>query len=61
MDVLNKPEKKKDRDIQIDDSLEQYLDQPVFQEKLDKVNEMLEKFGLPDFEKLENARQMRRS
>ena len=38
-------------EIEIDNSLKKYLDKPIFQEKVDKANEMLEKFGLPDFEK----------
>ena len=39
--------KQKELEIIIDKSLEQYKDVPIFQEKLDKANEILEKAGVP--------------
>lgn len=33
--------------VRIDKSLEQYKDQPLFQEKLDKANKVLRTVGLP--------------
>lgn len=33
--------------VRIDDSLEKYKTLPVFQEKVDKANEMLRTIGLP--------------
>ena len=33
--------------IIIDNSLEKYKNMPIFQEKLDMANEMLQKIGLP--------------
>jgi len=33
--------------VQIDNSLEKFKDQPIFQEKLDKANEVLLGVGLP--------------
>ncbi len=33
--------------IRIDNSLEKYKSMPVFQEKVDKANEMLKTVGLP--------------
>lgn len=33
--------------VSIDNSLKKFIELPVFQEKLDKANEVLEKVGLP--------------
>jgi transcription antitermination factor NusA-like protein len=33
--------------IRIDNSLEKYIKMPIFQEKVDKANEMLRTVGLP--------------
>ncbi len=33
--------------IRIDNSLEKYTSMPIFQEKVDKANEMLKTVGLP--------------
>ena len=44
IDELNK---KKIPVVRIDNSLEQFKDQPIFQEKVDKANEMLKNIGLP--------------
>jgi hypothetical protein len=33
--------------VRIDDSLEIYLDKPIFQDKVDKTNEALRTIGLP--------------
>jgi hypothetical protein len=34
-------------EIQIDKSLEKYVDMPLFQEKVEKANKMLRTIGLP--------------
>jgi hypothetical protein len=39
--------KKKTPIVVIDNSLEKYKDLPLFQEKVDKANEMLRTVGLP--------------
>lgn len=39
--------KRKTPVVVIDDSLEKYKDFPLFQEKVDKANEMLRTVGLP--------------
>ncbi len=46
---MTKREKKgkKTPNITIDKSLEKYREQPVFQEKLDKANEVLARVGVP--------------
>ena len=33
--------------VKIDKSLDKYLDMPLFQEKVDKANEVLNRVGLP--------------
>ena len=33
--------------VRIDNSLEKFKDLPIFQDKVDKANEMLENVGLP--------------
>ncbi len=33
--------------VQLDNSLEKYLDMPLFQEKLDEANRIMNKVGLP--------------
>ena len=38
---------KKIPEVRIDNSLEKYNDMPIFQEKLNKANEVLKKVGLP--------------
>ena len=37
--------------VQIDNSLEQFKEQPLFQEKVDKANEVLKNIGLPKIKK----------
>jgi len=37
--------------VRIDNSLEKYKKMPIFQEKVDKANEVLRTVGLPKFEK----------
>ena len=38
--------------VRIDNSLEQFKGQPLFQEKVDKANEILKNIGLPKIKKL---------
>lgn len=35
----------------VDKSLDKYLEQDVFKEKFDKMNRLIDKYGLPDFDK----------
>ena len=44
-------DKKKTPVVRIDPSLERYKDVPMFQEKVDKANEMLRTVGLPKTKK----------
>ncbi|WP_209332699.1 hypothetical protein [Lunatimonas salinarum] len=37
--------------VRIDNSLEQFKGQPLFQEKVDKANEILKNIGLPKIKK----------
>jgi len=37
--------------VRIDNSLEQFKEQPLFQEKVDKANEILKNIGLPKIKK----------
>jgi hypothetical protein len=48
IDELNK---KKVPIVRIDDSLEPFKRQPLFQEKVDKANEILKNIGLPKIKK----------
>lgn len=48
IDELNK---KKVPIVRIDNSLEQFKEQPLFQEKVDKANEVLKTIGLPKLKK----------
>lgn len=48
IDELNK---KKVPIVRIDNSLEQFKEQPLFQEKVDKANEVLKNIGLPKLKK----------
>jgi hypothetical protein len=48
IDELNK---KKVPIVRIDNSLEQFKGQPLFQEKVDKANEILKNIGLPKIKK----------
>lgn len=48
IDELNK---KKVPVVRIDNSLEQYKKLPIFQDKVDKANEMLKNIGLPKVKK----------
>lgn len=48
IDELNK---KKVPVVRIDKALEKYKDMPVFQDKVDKANEMLKNVGLPKTKK----------
>jgi hypothetical protein len=36
--------------LKIDNSLEKYVKMPIFQDKVDKANEMLRTVGLPKFD-----------
>ena len=45
--TINKLNKSKLPIVRIDKSLEKYKDQPLFQDKLDKANEVLRTVGLP--------------
>ena len=38
--------------VQIDNSLEKYKNMPIFQDKVDKANEMLRTIGLPKLAKM---------
>lgn len=48
IDELNR---KKVPVVRIDNSLEQYKEQPLFQDKVDKANEILKNIGLPKMKK----------
>ena len=48
IDELNK---KKTPVVRIDNSLEKFKDQPLFQDKVDKANEILKNIGLPKIKK----------
>ncbi len=48
---INELNKRKTPIVVIDDSLKKYKDSPLFQDKVDKANEMLKTVGLPDFTK----------
>jgi len=48
--------KRKTPVVVIDDSLEKYKDLPLFQEKVDKANEMLRTVGLPKANKKKTRR-----
>jgi len=37
--------------VRIDQSLELYKDQPIFQEKVDKANQIIKNVGLPNLKK----------
>lgn len=37
--------------MKVDKSLDKYVEMNPFKEKLDRANEILEKYGLPDFDK----------
>jgi hypothetical protein len=37
--------------VRIDQSLELYKDQPIFQEKVNKANQIIENVGLPNLKK----------
>jgi len=39
--------------VRIDKSLEKFKEQPLFQEKVDKANEILKNIGLPKIRKLD--------
>lgn len=47
MNILQELNEKKIPIIRIDNSLEKYKSMPIFQEKVDKANEMLKTVGLP--------------
>jgi hypothetical protein len=48
---INDLSKRKTPIVVIDNSLNKYKDMPLFQDKVDKANEMLKTVGLPDFTK----------
>ncbi len=50
MKTIEELNKSKTPIIQIDSSLEKYKDMPLFQEKVDKANEVLRTVGLPKLE-----------
>jgi hypothetical protein len=53
---LNEINKRKTPIVIIDNSLKKYKDMPLFQDKVDKANEMLRTVGLPkDTKKHRNA------
>jgi hypothetical protein len=45
--TVKKLNKKKIPIVTIDNSLEKYKNEPLFQDKVDKANEVLQKVGLP--------------
>jgi hypothetical protein len=45
--TIREHNRKKTPTIKIDKSLEKYRKQPIFQDKLDKANEVLGRVGLP--------------
>lgn len=47
VDDIKKLNEKKIPVVRIDNSLEKYLNAPLFQDKVDKANEMLRTVGLP--------------
>ena len=47
MKAIEELNKKKSPIVRIDDSLEKYKKLPIFQEKVDKANEILKTVGLP--------------
>ena len=47
MKTTTKSIEKQIQKLRIDSSLEKYLTMPIFQDKVDKVNEVIEKYGLP--------------
>ena len=47
MKAIEELNKKKAPIVRIDDSLEKYKNLPIFQEKVDKANEILKTVGLP--------------
>jgi hypothetical protein len=48
---INEINKRKIPVVVIENSLKKYKDMPLFQDKVDKANEMLKTVGLPDFSK----------
>ena len=49
MKTIKELNEKKVPIIKIDNSLEKYVKMPIFQDKVDKANEMLRTVGLPKF------------
>ena len=47
MKTINELNEKKIPIVRIDNSLEKYLTMPIFQDKVDKANEVLRTVGLP--------------
>ena len=47
MKTIKELNEKKIPIVRIDNSLEKYVTMPIFQEKVDKANEMLRTIGLP--------------
>jgi hypothetical protein len=37
--------------VKVDKSLDKYIEMNLFKEKVDRANETLKKYGLPDFDK----------
>ena len=48
MNTLKELKDKKIPIVRIDNSLEKYKNMPIFQDKVDKANEMLKTVGLPN-------------
>ncbi len=47
MKTIKKINQKKVPIVRIDNSLEKFKDMPIFQDKVEKANEVLKKVGLP--------------
>jgi len=47
MKTIKELNKRKEPIVRIDDSLEKYKKMPIFQEKLDLANEVLQTVGIP--------------
>jgi hypothetical protein len=50
MKTIKEVNEKKIPILKIDNSLEKYVKMPIFQDKVDKANEMLRTVGLPKFD-----------
>lgn len=50
-DIIDDLNKRRIPVVKIDNSLDEYIDKPLFQDKVDKANETLKRVGLPKFHK----------